>query len=295
MLKSMTGFGDAQLEVDGYSFLLEVKSLNNRFLKTVIRLPDALAALEPEVERLLRQALARGSVTYTLHMRNIGTAGPYEINQAAVEHYLEHLDQIANHRGPDGLQVDMATVFQLPGVCQVRNFTEEEHRWFLEQLTTLTNQALQKLQTMRSVEGEGLVADLQQNCGIMRQSLEALSGLTHEVVEMYRKRIQSRVDEMLAKANLKLDEEMLRKEVAVFAERCDINEEISRLQSHLDQFDKACEAEDQAGRRLEFLTQEMLREANTIASKSNYAAISHHVVDIKVAIDRLKEQVQNVE
>ncbi len=292
----MTGFGDAQLETDGYSFLLEIKSLNNRFLKTSIRLPDALAALEPDVERIMRQRLARGSVTYTLHMRNLGTAGPYEVNHAAVEHYLSHLQQIVSIRGvANAMHIDMASVLQLPGVCQIRTFTEEEHQWFMERIEKLTHDALDKLQNMRQAEGQVLLRDLQQQCNSMKHSLEELSKLTGEVVDMYRKRIQTRVDEMLASAKLKLDEEMLRKEVAIFAERCDINEEISRLASHLDQFASACESDQQAGRRLDFLTQEMLREANTIASKSNHATISHHVVDIKVAIDRLKEQVQNIE
>jgi uncharacterized protein (TIGR00255 family) len=292
----MTGFGDAQLENEGYSFLLEIKSLNNRFLKTVIRLPDALSAMEPEVERSLRENICRGSVNYTLHMRNINTAGPYEVNQAAIENYLGHLQKIATQRDDQvGMNIDLASILQLPGVCQVRTFSEDEHKRFLEIIDSLTSQALVKLQTMRKKEGEMLLKDLHENCDAMRKSLDALAGLTDEVVDLYRKRIQTRVDSMLAEANLKLDEEQLRKEIALYAERSDINEEVSRLAAHLDQFDAACQSNEQAGRRLDFLTQEMLREANTIASKSNYAEISHHVVDIKVAIDRLKEQVQNIE
>lgn len=296
MIRSMTGFGDAQLEKQGFSFLLEIKSVNNRFLKTVIRLPDALSALEPEVERTLRKNVCRGSVNYTLHMRNISTAGPYEVNHAAIEYYLSHLQQMAMLRADQkGMNIDLASVMQLPGVCQVRTFTEEEHNEYLEAVESLTDTALKKLQNMRKKEGEILVNDLRQNCQAMRKSLEALDGLTDEVVDLYRKRIQTRVESMLAEANLKLDEEQLRKEIALYAERSDINEEVARLSAHLDQFDTACQSKDQAGRRLDFLTQEMLREANTIASKSNHSDISHHVVDIKVAIDRLKEQVQNIE
>jgi len=134
-------------------------------------------------------------------------------------------------------------------------------------------------------------------CRVIRDNLQALSALTDLVLDTYRQRIQDRVNAMLAEANLKLDEEQLMKEVALFAERCDINEEASRLACHLDQFETICRGEqaEQVGRRLDFMTQEMLREANTIASKANDARISQHVVEIKVAIDRLKEQIQNVE
>ena len=150
---------------------------------------------------------------------------------------------------------------------------------------------------MRAEEGKSLAADLLLQCRVIRDNLQALTGMTDKVLDTYRQRIQDRVNVMLAEANLNLDEDQLMKEVALFAERCDINEEASRLASHLDQFETIClnEQAEQVGRRLDFMTQEMLREANTIASKANDAQISQHVVEIKVAIDRLKEQIQNVE
>jgi uncharacterized protein (TIGR00255 family) len=186
-------------------------------------------------------------------------------------------------------------VLQLPGVCQPREYNEEETTFFLEKIKKLTHEALGQLCRMRREEGQSLLADLHRQGQVIRDNLAAISTLVDTVVDHYRTRLQQRVNQMLAEANLKLDEELLLKETALFAERSDINEEISRLQSHLEQFEQGCQKEDQAGRRLDFLTQEMLREANTIASKSNDARISQHVVEIKVGIDRLKEQVQNIE
>jgi len=296
MLQSMTGYGDAQLEAHGISFLVEIRSFNNRFLKTSIKLPDALLFAEPHVDRLIRKELARGSVSYTLHLRYLAEQGPFEVNHPAMQGYISHLEQIQNLHSPKmPFTIDLAALLQLPGVCQLRKYDEQEHKIFIETTEKLTKMALIRLKEMRAEEGNSLLQDLQQNCSAIDEHLQALQGLTGTVVDNYRRRVQERINSMLAEANLKLEEDALIKEVAFFAERCDIHEEVLRLQSHLAQFNQACLSADQAGRRLEFLTQEMLREANTIASKANDASISQHVVEIKVAIDRLKEQVQNVE
>ena len=296
MLQSMTGFGDAKWEMDGYSFLVEIKSLNNRFLKTSIRLPDALNSLEPEIERIIRKTVSRGSVNYALHMRNMSEEGAFDVNHAAVEKYVLNLNQIATlHSQNKGMTIDLATLLQLPGVCQLRTFSPEELEKFLDIVEKLTRDALKDLQAMRAQEGEALLQDLQENCDVIRRSLSDLKELSGEVVNHYRRRIQEQVNTMLAEAKLSLNEDQLLKEVALFAERSDINEEMSRLEAHLTHFNKACETGEQSGRRLDFISQEMFREANTIASKSNDARISHHVVDMKVAIDRLREQIQNIE
>lgn len=296
MLYSMTGYGDVQYEAEGISFLVEVKSLNNRFLKTTIKLPDTLAFAEPEIERVIREELCRGAVTFVLHMRFMAEDGPCEINQAAIRGYLRNLEQLVTLSGKNSLlHIDLATLLQMPGACQPRTFSESEHEKYLHTISQLTRQALGKLRHMRAKEGQTLHADLRENCRSILKNLDALSQLTGSVVERYRQKLQSRVNALLSEANVKLDEEVLAREVALFADRCDINEEISRLRSHLEQFESICQDDQQAGRRLDFITQELLREANTIASKANDAKISHHVVEIKVAIDRLKEQVQNIE
>jgi len=298
MLHSMTGFGDAQYEENGLSFLVEVKSLNNRFLKTTVKLPDSLAFAEPEVDRIIREYLYRGSITFVLHMRQTEEGGVSDVNQSALQSYISSLEQILTLHGVDSsLNIDLATLMQLPGVCQPRTYSKDEHIQILEILTKLTREALKRLQAMRAEEGKGILEDLEKQCRVIRENLDQLSGLTDGVVDHYRKRIEQRVNELLADVNLKMDEQMLSKEVALFAERCDINEEISRLGSHLIQFSDVCHSNnrEQTGRRLDFLTQELLREANTIASKANDSKISQHVVEIKVAIDRLREQVQNIE
>lgn len=295
MLLSMTGFGEAQCDTDGISYLLEIKTLNNRFLKTSIKLPDALSFAEPEVEKIVREELNRGSITFILHMRSFSDQGPFEVNQTVVQHYVKYLEPILSQFENQPVHIDLANMLQLPGACQIRAYSAEEHESMLNTIIGLTRKALNSLRKTREDEGKGILADLENNCHQIREHLQAMSGLTGKVIEQYRQRLEKRVNEMLANANIRLDEEVLAREVAIFAERCDINEEMSRLNSHLDQFVEVCRTGDQIGRRLDFITQEMLREANTIGAKANNAEISHHVVEIKVAIDRLKEQVQNVE
>jgi len=296
MLQSMTGYGDAQLETGGASFLVEIRSLNNRFLKISVKLPDMLTFAEPQVTRMIREKLTRGSINYILHMRHTDDAGVFDINQAALERYLTSLEQIMTLRGNRGaMSINLATLLDVPGVCQMREYNEQEQKGLSETIDKLTAEAIEQLQAMRSEEGRILLRDFQQQCESICKNLDILGGLTEQVVDNYRNRIQQRVDAMLAEANIKLDEELLAKEVALFAERCDINEEIARLRSHLAQFQDVCQGDRGAGRRMDFLTQEMFREANTIASKANDARISQHTVEIKVAIDRLKEQAQNVE
>jgi len=159
----------------------------------------------------------------------------------------------------------------------------------------VSKEAIQQLKQMRAAEGSSLEADLKSRCEAIRKDIEQIRTRAATVVQEYAKRLRRRVDELLAEAKLKLDEETLAREVAILADRSDISEELARLDSHLQQFAESSRASEQAGRRLDFISQEMLREANTIASKASDTEIIRSVVDIKCQIDRIKEQIQNVE
>ena len=294
MIHSMTGFGDAQHEDGGVSYALEIRSLNNRHFKPTIKLPEYCQSFESGVDKLLRARLGRGSVTYTLRVRDTRADAAHEINRDALRSYLSQLAEVV---GDDGLPVsiDLGTLLALPGVCQPPpvDAARRDQEW--EIIRQLTNTALDKLVVMRAEEGRALRADLVAHCDTLRRGLMRIAELAPLVVTEYHQRLRTRVNQLLSEAKLQLDETDLIKEVAIFAERCDIAEETSRFISHLDQFTGLCDQGEQAGRRLDFLSQELLREANTISSKANKAEISREVVEIKGLIDRLKEQVQNVE
>ena len=293
MIISMTGFGDATAERNGTHYAVEVRSLNNRFFKPVIKLPENVSGLEPEIETMLRDKLGRGSITFILKMRLDSADAAYHVNTAALESYLAQLRQV---KGLDGVaRIDLASLMQLPGVCQEPRDESDEIEKHGGVIRELVIKSIEKLNGMRAREGQSLFNDLMKHLKGIASELAQIQTRAPFVIDDYHKKLLSRVNQLMSKAELQVNQVDLLKEIAVFAERADISEEIQRLTHHLDSFEQACRTGEHAGRKLDFITQEMLREANTIASKANDAKIAGHIVEIKGAIDRLKEQVQNVE
>ncbi len=294
MIQSMTGFGEATVVRDGVGFSVEIRSLNNRYFKAAIKLPERFQFMEADVEKLLRKHLSRGSVSFILRVRGKNAAAAFEINRDALDSYLE---QIRETKLPDGVNgtVDLASLLTLPGVCEVPELDESYREQEWELVESLAKQALKMLVEMRAAEGKALGEDLMNNCHEIRRLAGDIATQAPKVIEEYHAKLQDRVSHLLRTAKLDVDKETLLREVAVYADRCDISEETSRLESHLTQFIKLCDEGGSVGRKLDFLAQEMLRETNTIGSKSNDATIAKDVVNIKSGIDRLKEQIQNVE
>jgi uncharacterized protein (TIGR00255 family) len=293
MIVSMTGFGDAVAEKAGTHYAVEIRSLNNRFFKAVIKLPDTLSGLEPELESRLREQLGRGSVTYILKLRSDSAEAAYKINAEALKAYLRQLQAIKELDGH--VKVDLGALLELPGVCQEPRDETDEIERHGAMVRELSMKAIVKLNGMRQREGEALFTDLMKHVTVIATNLADIEKRAPFVIEEYHKKLTQRVNQLIGKAELQLHAQDLCKEIAVFAERADISEEIQRLTSHLEAFESACRTGEHPGRKLDFIAQEMLREANTIASKANDAQIARHIVEIKGAIDRLKEQVQNVE
>lgn len=235
----------------------------------------------------------RGSVTLRLRVRDVTAAAAQEINAAAIRAYVAQLQSAV----PEDARVtiDLATLADLPGVCQPREVSEEQRATYWGIVERLLEAALERLIAMRAAEGQALAADLKSHCEHMRVHLDVVRARAPQVIEQYRDRLASRVRELLTGSNIELAEADLLKELSIYAERSDINEELSRLDAHLQQFDAVSAGAEAAGRKLEFIAQEMLREANTMGSKAGDPQIARNIIEIKSAIDRIKEQVQNVE
>ena len=297
MIHSMTGFGEASAGAEGIGYSLELRSLNNKFFKLSSRLPEELSALEAELEQALRKGVARGSFVLTLKLKIDDERAASGINESVLLSYLGHLETVRSKVHDQSVQIDLTQLLALPGVLkpavEEERIVEEARPIVLD----LLDQALSKLKQMRIVEGVSLAEDLSKQLEVIMDRLGVIQGRASHVVDEYHDKLSKRVEELLAKAELKVSEPDLLKEVAIFADRADISEEITRLSGHVDQFREvlAAEADEPAGRTLDFLAQEMLRESNTIGSKCNDAQISRCVVELKSAIDRIKEQVQNVE
>ena len=294
MIKSMTGYGQAQGDINGISYAVEIKSVNNRYLKTTIKLPDMFSFLEEDIEKLLRNNLSRGTVNYILRLKDISANSLFEIDEKALQAIAKKLSRASSAAGIES-SFDISNLLNLPGIVRPSLPNEKELGLMTERVLEKSSQALEQLKEMRAAEGNFLEADLKKHCQAMEADLRQINARSSVVIQEYSKKLKQRADFLLAEAKLELDEETLARELAVFADRADISEEIARLDSHLQQFLQFCQSNEQAGRRLDFISQEMLREANTIASKSSDSEITSCVVDIKCWIERIKEQVQNVE
>jgi uncharacterized protein (TIGR00255 family) len=290
----MTGFGQACAEVDGVVYTVEIRSVNNRYFKAQLRLPDMAAFLEGDIERLHRDAIGRGTVSYSLRMKNISGQALFDIDENTLKTYVRRLKDLLSD-DDNYSRIDLASMLSLPGIVQPAIPDEAYIEKMRQVILSLTKEALGVLQRSRSEEGQTLTNDLLENLDRIANRLLTIRGRVEAVIQEYHDRLKDRVDQLLAKAQLKIDENLLAREVAIFAERSDIAEECSRLDAHLAQFRECCQAGGPVGRRLDFITQEMLREANTIASKSADTTIIQSVIEIKCAVDRIKEQVQNVE
>jgi uncharacterized protein (TIGR00255 family) len=290
----MTGYGEAQGEVNGVNYLVEIKTVNHRYFKAIIRLPEPVAFIEEDIDKLLRKNMSRGTVNYILRLKNSSINTLFDIDETALKTIVEKLNKAGSATGTKEA-IDISNLLSLPGIIQPTMPDKKTSEQIREKVLQVSQEAIDKVKQMRAAEGSFLDADLKKHCNAIKKDLEQIRSRGDIVIKEYAAKLKQRVDALLAEVKLKLDEETLAREVAIFAERSDISEEVARLDSHLQQFVQACKSNELAGRRLDFISQEMLREANTIASKASDTNIIRCVVDIKCRIDRIKEQVQNVE
>jgi len=290
----MTGYGEAQGEADGVSYAVEVKTVNNRYFKTIIKLPEPATFLEEDIDKLLRKNISRGTTNYVLRLKDTSASALFDIDERALQAVAEKLKRAGSSTGINAT-IDIGNLLTLPGIIQPAMPDKERAGQIRKLALEISQEALDKLKQMRATEGDYLEADINKCCTIIGEDLEQIRGRSDIVIKEYAGKLKKRVNELLAHAELKIDEGILAREVAIFAERSDISEEVARLDSHLQQFTQCCRGSDQAGRRLDFISQEMLREANTIASKASDTETTRYVVNIKCQIDRIKEQVQNIE
>ena len=285
----MTGHGQADLEGDAAHVQIEMRSINNRFLKTIIN-GDLDPGREAELESLIRSRVSRGNVSVRLRITYHAGPQDYRINTDVLSAYQA---QLADWR-PDAQEVSAEALLGLPGVVEEGARSERiAAAW--PTVRAAAEQALDRLIAMRQREGEAMQVDLLANCQAIDDRVAQIRLRAPAVVEGYARRITERINQILAAHDVAVEPADLLREVGVFAERVDISEELVRLASHLEQFREIMNRPTSDGRKLEFLTQELLRETNTIGAKANDAEIAAQVVEIKALIERIREMVQNVE
>jgi uncharacterized protein (TIGR00255 family) len=287
----MTGFGEARLQDERWSVGVEVRTVNNRHLKLSARISEPYGALEPELERLVRETIRRGSVQLTLRVERPRRPEDYRLNLVALASYRDQLLELHGR----GVPVDYSGLLSLPGVVEERKPTSDSPHDDWPALAAVVKEALERLQAARAEEGRVMADELLEHGRVIVGELTRIADRGPEVVGSYQKRLADRVQAMVQSQGIAIEPRDLIREVAIFAERADISEEIVRLRAHLDQYVSVIGEPESSGRKLEFIVQEMGRETNTIGSKANDVAISKSVVEIKGLLERIREMIQNVE
>jgi uncharacterized protein (TIGR00255 family) len=290
----MTGFGEAHMQRDGVAVAIELRAINNRYFKLAIRASDGYGPLEPQLEALVRQSVRRGTIQLNLRVDRVRSAEEFQVNVDVLNRYRTQLQGLYRQWDLPG-HLSLESLLLLPGVVddQANRAFDPAEDWPL--INATLEAALENLARMRTDEGRAMAADLAANCRVIAAKLEQIAQRAPLVADGYRLRLEERLKQVLADFQVDLDPGDLVKEVSLFAERGDISEEITRLRSHLDQFDTIAALPESAGRKLEFLTQEMFREANTVGSKANDVTITNDIIEVKTAIERIREMIQNVE
>jgi uncharacterized protein (TIGR00255 family) len=294
VLASMTGFGEARRQTAGLSVLVEVRTINNRHFKLSFRATEGYSGVESDVEAVVRDIVRRGTVQVNLRVDRQASPEDFRVNILVLESYRAQLESFLRQHGSSDA-VGLETLVQLPGVIDPasRGNLDPREDWPL--IEDVLREALAAVVKMRADEGAALLADLEANGRVVEQSLDQVAQRAPGVSDTYRERLAQRVNKALTELNVTLQPADLIREVSLFVDRSDISEEIVRLRSHLQQYVEALNLAESSGRKLEFIVQEMGREVNTIGSKANDAEISRYVIEMKSALERIREQIQNVE
>jgi uncharacterized protein (TIGR00255 family) len=290
----MTGYGEAHRQENDLAVAVEVRTINSRYFKLTMRCGEGYSLLEPEVEAVIRQQIKRGTVQVFLRVDRSVKGDDYQLNVAVLDNYRKQLIALQELWGtPQPIAVDK--LLMLPGVVDDDPVSRSDATEDWPVIRATLEAALANMAKMRADEGRAMGEDLKTNCGVIAKELAGVELRAPLVVSAYRTRLHERVNKLLEEYQVSLDPGDLVKEVSIYSDRSDISEEIVRLKSHLVQFDEIMALPESSGRKLEFLTQEMFRETNTIGSKSNDVQIARHVIEMKAAIEKIREMIQNVE
>lgn len=292
-MNSMTGFGRGSVSGDNFEISVDIKTVNNRFLDVVLKLGGELQALETPLKRMISARLARGRVDVSIQYDRTQEVS-YELNRSVITGYLHALKEMQAEFSIGG-EPDINVIARLPNVLSTKK--EEISEEFLKSVETAVAAALDDLETMRADEGEMLKKELAERLNNIEEKTDGIETEASNIAEEFRLRLTKRVGELLAKteSQIEVDQARLAQEVAYLADRADISEEITRLRTHIEHFRSIMDEDKEVGKRLDFLTQELNREANTITSKTNNMIVKEHALQVKSEIEKIREQVQNVE
>ncbi len=291
MIKSMTGYGKGNISKNLRNYQVEIKSVNHRYLDISVKMPRVLSYLEEDVKKVISSKVKRGKIDVFVTFENSSTEGKeIKINNEIAKMYINQLKQLAEEENILA-NIEVTEISKYPDVLSVQNTQDDEQ--IKKELIEATTTATDKLVQMRQVEGSKMAEDLLKRIEKINQKIEKISELSTGLIEEYVVKLENRIKEILK--NQEIDESRLAQEVVIYADKCSIEEEVTRLKSHISQFKELINSDDAVGKKLDFIIQEMNRETNTIGSKANNLEITNGVIDIKTEIENIREQVQNIE
>jgi uncharacterized protein (TIGR00255 family) len=292
MIRSMTGYGSAELDRDGQRLSAEIRSVNHRFCEVSVRAPKLVGLFEDQIRQLIQDRFSRGKFNLSITWSGVGESGEVlKVNEVVTDRYVALLEQLRQrYKLESGL--DVRTLAGLPDVFTWEHTAlSDDETWAL--LKNVIEKACDNMNAMKAREGQALARDLEGRLALIRTQLEKIAARAPQRPSDAKEKLETRLKSLLG--DIEMDPVRIAQEVAMMADRLDCTEECVRLAAHLDQFKHLIEGQELAGRKLNFLLQEMNREANTIGSKANDVEMAHAVIVIKEELERLREQVQNVE
>lgn len=291
MIKSMTGFGRGNYENDGRIYSIEIKSVNHKYTDINVRIPRFLNSMEDKIRKKISSAISRGKVDVYVNFENYSNKGTkIRINRELAKEYILELKKLSEETGVR-FDISVIDVSKLPEILKIEDIDDDE--LIAKELMQALDEAIENFIKMREIEGEKLVQDIEKRIYLIQEKVNEITDFSGNIVEEYMKKLEIRVNELLKPGIV--DENRLMQEIVIFSDKSSIEEELTRLRSHISQFLTLIKRESPIGKKLDFLIQEMNREINTIGSKANCLEITNRVIEIKTEIENIREQIQNIE
>ena len=287
----MTGFGRAKYENEGRIYTVEIKSVNHKYSDISIKLPRFLNYIEDKIRKTISKSISRGKIDVFITFENYSSKGTnIKVNRELAKQYLEELRELANETNID-FRLSVVDVSRFPEILKIED--DENEEIIEEEVLIATQMALDKFINMRQIEGQRLVEDIEERVVEIKDKVEKIEKLSENLVQDYINKLETRVNELLQTSVV--DENRIAQEIVIFSDKSSIEEELTRLKSHLGQFLDLLKLSSPIGKKMDFLVQEINRETNTIGSKANSLDITNLVVEIKTEVENIREQIQNIE
>ena len=291
MIKSMTGFGRGKYENEGRSYTVDIKSVNHKYTDISVRLPRFLNSEEDKIRKRISSAISRGKVDVLISFENYSSKGTnIRINKELAKEYIKELKSLADETDLQ-FNVDVIDISKFPEILKIEDTQDEE--LIGKELMIAVDDALEKFISMREIEGTRLVQDIEQRIYLIQNKVNEITEFSSTLVKEYMEKLKVRVNELLEPSTV--DENRLMQEIVIFSDKSSIEEELTRLKSHMSQFLELIKQSSPIGKKIDFLIQEMNREVNTIGSKANCLDITNRVIEIKTEVENIREQIQNIE